>query len=75
MKESLHSAETNDLAGNFAHRNMGLSGRATYAFDSGISLSSIWIHCSERFSKNERFGFPSIGVGWMASNESSGMKN
>lgn len=71
MRESLHSAATNDLQATLAHRNMGLSGRTTYAFDSRYFFEfNFGYNGSERFSKNERFGFfPSIGGGWMASNE------
>lgn len=72
MRESLHSAGTDDLQATLAHRNMGLSGRATYAFDSRYFFEfNFGYNGSERFSKNERFGFfPSVGVGWLASNES-----
>lgn len=72
MRESLVSADTNDLQATLAHRNMGLSGRTTYAFDSRYFFEfNFGYNGSERFSKNERFGFfPSIGTGWMASNES-----
>ncbi|MDR0714753.1 MAG: TonB-dependent receptor [Bacteroidales bacterium] len=53
------------------HRNTGLSGRFTYAFDSRyFSEFNFGYNGSERFAKNERFGFfPSIGVGWIVSNE------
>lgn len=71
MRESLNSATTNDLQASLAHRNLGLSGRATYAFDSRYFFEfNFGYNGSERFSKNERFGFfPSIGAGWMVSNE------
>ncbi|GAP72693.1 TonB dependent receptor [Candidatus Symbiothrix dinenymphae] len=53
------------------HRNIGVSGRATYAFDSRYFTEfNFGYNGSERFAKNERFGFfPSIGVGWVVSNE------
>jgi TonB-linked SusC/RagA family outer membrane protein len=53
------------------HRNMGVSGRATYAYDSRyFSEFNFGYNGSERFAKNERFGFfPSIGFGWIVSNE------
>lgn len=72
MRESLYSTDSNDLQSSLAHRNMGLSGRLTYAFDSRYFLeANFGYNGSERFSKNERFGFfPSIGGGWMVSNES-----
>src|SRR5690554_4833102 len=71
MRETLNSAETNDLQSTLAYRNMGLSGRATYAFDSRYFFEfNFGYNGSERFSRNERFGFfPSIGAGWLVSNE------
>ncbi|SFK56169.1 TonB-linked outer membrane protein, SusC/RagA family [Porphyromonadaceae bacterium KH3CP3RA] len=71
MRESLESAETNDLQATLAYRNIGVSGRATYAFDSKYFFEfNFGYNGSERFSQNERFGFfPSVGAGWMASNE------
>lgn len=71
MRETLNTAESNDLQATLAYRNMGLSGRATYAFDSRyFSEFNFGYNGSERFSKNERFGFfPSIGAGWVVSNE------
>jgi TonB-linked SusC/RagA family outer membrane protein len=53
------------------HRNTGLSGRFTYAFDSRyFSEFNFGYNGSERFAKNERFGFfPSIGLGWIISSE------
>lgn len=52
-------------------RNLGLSGRFTYAYDNRYFTEvNFGYNGSERFSKKERFGFfPSIGVGWMVSNE------
>ncbi|MFV0418393.1 MAG: SusC/RagA family TonB-linked outer membrane protein [Dysgonomonas sp.] len=70
MRETLYSGGT-DLQASLAHRNMGLSGRFTYAFDQRYFLeANFGYNGSERFSKNERFGFfPSIGGGWLVSNE------
>lgn len=52
-------------------RNVGLSGRFTYNFDSRYFAEfNFGYNGSERFSKNERWGFfPSGGVGWLVSNE------
>lgn len=52
-------------------RNMGLSGRVTYAYDSRYLFeANFGYNGSERFSKRERFGFfPSAGVGYIVSNE------
>ncbi len=53
-------------------RNLGLSGRFTYGYDSRYFLElNFGYNGSERFQKNNRFGFfPSIGAGWSLSNES-----
>ena len=53
------------------HRNLGLSGRATYAYDSRYLVeANFGYNGSERFAKKNRFGFfPSIGLGWIMSNE------
>lgn len=52
-------------------RNIGLSGRATYAYDSRYLFEfNFGYNGSERFARKERFGFfPSFGVGYLISNE------
>ena len=52
-------------------RNLGLSGRATYNYDSRYFLEfNFGYNGSERFAKNERWGFfPSFGGAWLVSNE------
>lgn len=52
-------------------RNLGLSGRLEYAFDSKYFTEfNFGYNGSERFDKANRFGFfPSVGGGWMVSNE------
>jgi len=52
-------------------RNVGLSGRFTYSYDSRYFTEfNFGYNGSERFSENERFGFfPSIGGAWYVSNE------
>jgi len=54
------------------HRNMGLSGRFTYSYDSRYFAEfNFGYNGSERFHKKERFGFfPSFGIGYLISNES-----
>lgn len=54
------------------YRNMGLAGRFTYDYDSRYFLeANFGYNGSERFAKHERWGFfPSVGVGWLVSNES-----
>jgi TonB-linked SusC/RagA family outer membrane protein len=60
------------LALSLPSRNVGLSGRFTYSFDSRYFTEfNFGYNGSERFSKNERFGFfPSVGAAWIVSNES-----
>lgn len=52
-------------------RNMGLSGRATYSFDSRYFAEfNFGYNGSERFHESQRFGFfPSVGLAWTLSNE------
>ena len=54
------------------YRNIGVSGRATYAYDSRYFLeANFGYNGSERFYVDNRFGFfPSIGLGYIVSNES-----
>lgn len=52
-------------------RNMNSAGRFAYGYDSRYFAElNFGYNGSERFSKNNRFGFfPSVGAGWMVSNE------
>ncbi len=52
-------------------RNLGLSGRATYSYDSRYFAEfNFGYNGSERFDKDNRFGFfPSAGAAWLISNE------
>lgn len=52
-------------------RNVGLSGRFTFSYDSRYFTEfNFGYNGSERFATKERFGFfPSIGVAWFVSNE------
>lgn len=60
------------LTQSLPHRNVGLSGRFTYNYDTRYFTEiNFGYNGSERFAKNERFGFfPSAGLGWIISNES-----
>ncbi|MGQ8338713.1 TonB-dependent receptor [Sunxiuqinia sp. A32] len=53
-------------------RNMGNSGRLTYDYDTRYFLEFAYgYNGSEKFSGDKRYGFfPSIGGGWLISNES-----
>jgi TonB-linked SusC/RagA family outer membrane protein len=52
-------------------RNRGLTGRATYGFDSRYFVEGNFGYTgSENFAPSKRYGFfPSFGVGWVVSNE------
>ena len=67
----LKYANNGNLQTSLPYRNIGLSGRFTYAFDSKYFAEfNFGFNGSERFAKSERFGFfPSFGVGWYVSNE------
>jgi TonB-linked SusC/RagA family outer membrane protein len=70
MRQTLYSDAT-ELQNSLAHRNLGLSGRLTYAFDHRyFGELNFGYNGSERFAQKERFGFfPSVGAGWLVSNE------
>lgn len=65
------SAEVNNLQQSLPFRNVGLSGRATYGYDSRYYAEfNFGYNGSERFAKEKRFGFfPSAGIAWSVSNE------
>ena len=52
-------------------RNAGISGRLTYAYDLRYFLEAAFgYNGSEKFSEEKTFGFfPSIGLGWIVTNE------
>lgn len=52
-------------------RNLGISGRYNYDYDNRyFGEFNFGYNGSERFAKNNRFGFfPSFGLGWLVSNE------
>jgi TonB-linked SusC/RagA family outer membrane protein len=60
-----------DLQLSLPFRNMGISGRATYAYANRYFAEfAFGYNGSERFAQDERFGFfPSIGLAWSVSNE------
>lgn len=59
------------LQESLAYRNVGFSGRFTYAYANRYFTEfNFGYNGSERFYKTNRFGFfPSFGVGWSLSNE------
>ena len=60
-----------DLQRSLPFRNAGVSGRATYSYDSRYYAEfNFGYNGSERFHQSQRFGFfPSAGVAWNISNE------
>ncbi len=70
MRQTLQG-NAGDLQQSLPYRNLGLSGRFTYAFDNRYFAEfNFGYNGSERFYKNHRFGFfPAAGVAWHASNE------
>lgn len=70
MRQSL-IGNAGDLQQSLPYRNLGLSGRFTYSFDSRYFAEfNFGYNGTERFAEKERFGFfPSGGLGWYISNE------
>lgn len=78
MRQSL-SGNEGTLQASLPSRNLGLSGRFTYSYDSRyFGEFNFGYNGTERFAESERFGFfPSAGVAWFVSNENffGGLKN
>jgi TonB-linked SusC/RagA family outer membrane protein len=70
MRQSL-SGNENTLQASLPSRNLGISGRFTYSYDTRYFAEfNFGYNGTERFSKKERFGFfPSAGLAWYASKE------
>lgn len=70
MRSGLDS-KSNSLQLSLPFRNMGVSGRATYSYDSRYYAEfNFGYNGSERFHESHRFGFfPSAGLAWTVSNE------
>jgi TonB-linked SusC/RagA family outer membrane protein len=64
-------ANAGTLIESLPSRNLGLSGRFTYGYDSRyFSEFNFGYNGSEKFDKGHRWGFfPSFGLGWTVSNE------
>jgi TonB-linked SusC/RagA family outer membrane protein len=70
----MHNSQTANaltLAASLPQRNLGLSGRFTYGYDSRYFAEfNFGYNGSEKFDKGHRWGFfPSFGAGWTVSNE------
>lgn len=70
MREALE-ANAPTLQESLPFRNIGLSGRTTYAYDSRYYVEfNFGYNGSERFYRDQRYGFfPSAGLAWSISNE------
>lgn len=70
MQQNL-AANAGNLQLSLPFRNVGLSGRATYNYDSRYFAEfNFGYNGSERFYEDKRFGFfPSAGIAWSISNE------
>ena len=71
FSESLNTIGGDSAFSTLPSRNMGLSGRFSYNYDTRYFTElNFGYNGSEKFAKNNRFGFfPSIGLGWILSNE------
>jgi len=71
FQESLNTISGNTAFSTLPSRNMGISGRASYNYDARyFSEFNFGYNGSEKFAEKNRFGFfPSVGFGWIASNE------
>ena len=67
-----HTANETRLVNALPQRNLGVSGRFTYGFDTRYFTEfNFGYNGSEKFDKGHRWGFfPSIGIGWNVMNES-----
>jgi TonB-linked SusC/RagA family outer membrane protein len=72
LRDKLNANPQNsDLQASLPYRNVGISGRFTYAYvNRYFTEFNFGYNGSERFAANHRFGFfPSVGLGWSVSNE------
>jgi len=77
FQESLNTISGNTAFSTLPSRNMGISGRASYNYDSRyFSEFNFGYNGSEKFAEKNRFGFfPSVGFGWIVSNETFFQEN
>lgn len=77
FQEALNTIGGNTAFSTLPSRNMGVSGRASYSFDSRyFGEFNFGYNGSEKFAEKNRFGFfPSVGLGWIISNEPYFEKN
>lgn len=70
-ESGITSVAANALQASLPRRNLSSAGRLAYGYDSRYFLElNFGYNGTERFAKNNRFGFfPSVGAGWVLSNE------
>jgi TonB-linked SusC/RagA family outer membrane protein len=70
-EEKILAGDKTSIFETLPERNLGNSGRVTYDYDSRYFVEAAYgYNGSEKFTGDKRFGFfPSIGLGWIASNE------
>ncbi|MCD2425084.1 TonB-dependent receptor [Niabella pedocola] len=71
IRRNYLTGNAGDLQSALPFRNLGVSGRVTYGYDNRYLFEgNFGYNGSERFAKNNRFGFfPSVGVAWNVNNE------
>lgn len=71
IRRNYLNGNATDLQSSLPFRNEGVSGRLTYGYDNRYLFeTNFGYNGSERFAKNNRFGFfPSVGVAWNVNNE------
>ncbi|GAP72919.1 SusC/RagA family TonB-linked outer membrane protein [Candidatus Symbiothrix dinenymphae] len=71
MRQTKQVSASTDLQLSLPNRNMGVSGRLAYNYDTRyFGEFNFGYNGSERFAANHRWGFfPSVGLAWMLSNE------
>ncbi len=77
MQQSISTTSSFDVQSSLPHRNLGISGRTSYAYDNRYFAEfNFGYNGSERFYKDKQFGFfPTIGLAWVVSNEAFWQKN
>ncbi|WP_438988701.1 SusC/RagA family TonB-linked outer membrane protein [Polaribacter sp.] len=77
FQEALNTIGGNTAFSTLPSRNTGISGRTSYSFDDRyFGEFNFGYNGSEKFAEKNRFGFfPSVGFGWILSNEDFFEKN
>lgn len=71
LQQTLFTTDDFTVQASLPRRNIGLSGRASYSYDTRYFAEfNFGYNGSERFYKDKQFGFfPTIGLAWLVSNE------